>query len=1232
MIRKQPLSLWFLFLCSVLLTVAPAVRAQQGSSSALNGTVTDTQGALIPGALVVATEAGTNSKTTTLTTGEGIYSFSALPPGSYKLTATHPGFGTVVLPDITLRVGQMLTLNVKLDVAQGTEKVVVTGDSDLLETSTSMLSNYVTSKELDTWPLPDTGGQRDDQGFIFNSLPGTTGNSFIGSIEGGQAFSNELYVDGVTLGTFDSAELHESEEAVEEFNLQVGAMGAQYNGGMTAVTNYSLHSGTNQLHGDIFEFLQNEDLNANSFANNQVGHNRPKQRTNSFGGTVGGPVFIPKVYDGRNKTWFYVSEEHDLLDNLALAGTTTVPTTAELGGDLSGFLNPALTQDARSGQPALSAGGQPIVDALGRQVIFGQIYDPASQRLLTQGEVDPVTGLVAQSSGLVRTPFANNQIPTTSFDPVAAAYIKLPYPTDYNNSLVVNNVSTFTSTPTFTQNNFLVKIDQQITSAHKVEFMYMTDSRYRSNTNGGVWGQPGDSPLDPWHFQNNPGKIIRATEFWQISPRLLNRLGVGYNRFTNIYTTPFDRENWGSTLGIGNIENTGGFPTITYGGGSAPNGNPAAGSSSLGGTMDRLGDGANGGGLVGGSTVGIDQISMSFGAHQLTAGTEWRFYRENDLNVSSAPGYGFSNSQTDDGVGSTNYAGNAFASFLTGQVNNASSTVYRRNYEENRIDIGTFVQDDWKFSAKLTFNFGVRWEIMGGLSEANGQETSLNPFIPNTAAGNLPGALQFASQMGKKGFERKDWGLILPRIGFAYALDAKTVVRGGFGINTQAPMGGPEFPPDYEEPPSTLGYSGSIQITQTTNPQPYSDMAVAALSAAYPSYAGTLPNYSPTQANGEGPPAYIRPDGSKATYTENYNFGIQRDLGDKTIAEVNYVGNTAKRIYAYGLDQLNQLPISDLATYGDALLDPLTLHPTIPVPYTGFSTNNSVQQALAPFPQYPGGSIFQYDDQEDHGWSRYDSLQTTLTRHVGSGFNILAAFTWAKIMTDTNSNCNSGTCGPVQDVNNPKLEKAVALGLNIAKQAKITTFYNLPFGPGRLVPLHGPVNWIAGGWTVSANLIYQSGLPLALSDSGVSNGIFSNTRPNYTGVGPLKLNKPGKIDEVDNTGPQYLNPAAFTHVTTSCSTVAAGATCNNVALTTGNVPSALGTVFAPGLASENASLQKNFGFGGLRNLQIRTDVFNLFNRSGRGAPVTDINSPSFGQILTNQYTSRIVQVSGKFHF
>jgi Carboxypeptidase regulatory-like domain len=1218
----------FLVTCIAVLSAANG-HAQQGSSSALNGTVTDNQGAVVQGATVVATNTETGVVTSTVTTGVGDYSFSALSPGNYTVTATHNGFNQAVTNDLVLRVGQLLTNDIKLQIGQTSEKVVVSGDSDLLETSTAQLSHYVTSKELDSWPLPDTGGQRDDQQFIFSSLPGTTGASFVGSIDGGMVFSNELYIDGISLGTFDSAELHESEEAIAEFNLQVGAMGAQYNGGGTAVTNYSLHSGTNAVHGTLFEFLQNEDLNANTFDNKQLGLPRPKQRTNSFGGTVGGPVFIPKLYDGRNKTFFYVSEEHDIVNNLAISGTTTVPTVAERSGDLSGFLNPALTQDPRSGQPALSSAGSPIVDALGRPVTFGQVFNPATQRILQQGQRDPLTGLTAISSGLVREPFPANQIPASDFDPVAAAYLKLTYPTDYSNNLVVNNVPTTVTSPTFTQNNFLVKIDHQASRAHKVSFLYMTDSRYRSNTNGGTWAAPGTSPLDPWHFQNNPGKIIRATEYWEISPKILNRLGIGYNRFTNIYTTPFYTQNWGSILGIANTAPVG-FPTITYGGGTSPTGTPGTGLPSLGGTTDRLGDPSSGAGLVDSSVIGIDQISISFGSHQFTAGVEGRFYRENDLNISSAGAYGMGNAQTDDGVATTSYAGNSFASFLLGQVNNTSRTIYPTNFEFNRTDFGTFVQDDWKLSPRLTVNLGLRWEIMGGITEANGQMTTMNPFVANSGAGGLPGALQFAKQLGKKGFERTDWGLILPRFGFAYSATPNTVVRGGFGVNTQAPEGGPEFNPQYEIPPPTLGFSGSIQLNQTTNPQPYADMAVAQLSSPYPSYKGTLPNFDPTQANGEAPPNYMRPDGSKATYVENYNLGIQQSMGHKTIAEINYVGNIGKRIYAYGLDQLNQLPVSDLAKFGNALLDPLSLHPEIPIPYAGFSTNNSVQQALAPFPQYAGGTIYQYD-YNDPGWSRYDSLQATITRHMSNGFNVLAAYTWAKTMTNTNSNCNSGNCGAVQDVNNNKLERAVALNIHIPQQFKFTSFYNLPIGAGQRFALHGLADWVAGGWTVSGNLIYQSGLPISIMDSGVNNGIFALNRPNYTGQ-PVKLNHSGQINVANNTGPLYLNPAAFTHVTTSCDLVPAGATCNNVALTTGNVPSALGNISSPGLASENASLQKNFSFRETRKIQFRADAFNLFNRSGRGAPVTDINNPSFGQILNNQYSPRIVQISGHINF
>ena len=885
-----------------------------------------------------------------------------------------------------------------------------------------------------------------------------------------------------------------------------------------------------------------------------------------------------------------------------------MPTQAMLGGDFSAFLNPAATLNAKSGQPA-------GVDALGRPVVFGQIYDPNTTRLVKAGAVDPVTGQQAVDTGLVREPFANNAIPAPRFDPVAAAYLKLQFPTNFSNAQIINNIPSYKLQPTFDQNLLAIKLDQVVTSKQKASFFFTTISRKRSNSGYGTWAIPGVSPLDTWHYQNNPGKIIRANHYWTLSPHLLNHLGVGYQRFTNIYTTPFSDKNWGSTLGLQNIVPMA-FPTVTFTGGQP----------SLGDSTNRFGDGSNGGGSIDQNVIGLDQVFISRGAHQIQVGTEWRFYRENDLNITTPPTFQFANAQTDDGQTTAKFAGNAVASFLLGQVNSTSSSLYVGNFEFNRREVGTYVQDDWKVTPNLSLNLGLRWEVMGGITEPHGYMTTFNPGLANPGAGNLPGALQFASQLKKKGFEDTQWSIFLPRVGITYAVSPKMVWRAGFGINTQSPEGGPSF--QFTGVPSSLGYSGTIQINHTTNPQPYPDIAVASLSSPYPSYSGVLPNYDSTQANGQTAPAYIRPDGARVMYVENYNTGFQYDLGHQTIAEVNYVGNTGKRLYAFGTDQLNQLPIGDLAAYGDALLDPLSQHPEIPVPYPGFSTDNQVNQALAPFPQYAGGGISQYDSHL--GWSRYDSLQATITRRVSKGFNLMAAYTWSKTMTNTNSNCNSGQCAAVQDVHNLRLEKAVAQGIHVPHQFKLTGFYDLPFGAGRAFALHGPAQWLAGGWTLSGNAIYESGDTLQITDSYVSNGIFGATRPNYTGEA-IQLNGSGRIDIANSDGPQYLNPAAFTHVATSPRNV--------VALTTGNVPSALGTVLGPGRASENASLQKSFGLGEGRSFQLRADAINLFNRAGRGNPVTDINDPNFGKIIVSgadsngdQYSSRIVQLSGRVTF
>jgi hypothetical protein len=384
------------------------VFAQQGSNGGLTGTVTDKSGAGISSAHVVATNLDTRVTYNAQATGAGVYNIPSIPPGSYDVSATRQAFNKAIVKNVTCHVGELLTVNLTLDVATASDTVTVSSDAQLMETGSVQINNI---SAVGTSP----GGERDISQYIYNNLPGTTGISFTGSINGGQTKTNEIYYEGLPLGTMDTGEEGASVDAVREMSVQTGVMNAQYNGGGTAVTNVALKSGTNDFHGSLVSILQNEDLNANSYASIQAGKPRAEDRYTLYSGSVGGPVRFPKLYNGKDKTFFFFNFERDQIADLGYGGpNVTMPTPPMMQGDFSAWLNPALTQNSKSGTVATK-------DILGRPVTFGQIYSPATTRVLTAGQPDPVTGLTAASSGLVREPFPDNQIPTSLFDPVAAA-------------------------------------------------------------------------------------------------------------------------------------------------------------------------------------------------------------------------------------------------------------------------------------------------------------------------------------------------------------------------------------------------------------------------------------------------------------------------------------------------------------------------------------------------------------------------------------------------------------------------------------------------------------------------------------------------------------------------------------------------------------------------------------------------------------------------------------------
>ncbi len=761
MLGRRALKLLFAAVLPISLALA-----QQGSRGSLTGTVTDPSGAAVPGVEVTAKNVATNVESKAVTTSTGVYRITGIQPGSYTISTLKSGFDSAQIPPLQVHVAELVTVNIPLQVGKSSQSVTVNAEAPLIDSSTSQLNHYVTPKELEDWPVPVTGdGERQLQDFVFKSLPGTTGETFIGSINGGQNFANEVVIDGISLGTFDTAELGPSMDAVGEFNLQTGAMGAQYGGGGTAVTNFSIKSGTNKLQGTVYTYIQNEALDANSFDNNAYGTPRPKQRLQTYGGTIGGPVFIPKVYDGRNKTFFFVSDEQTHKRNFIYSGFTTLPTPDMMKGDFSKWLNPAYTQDSRSGQPAMTPDGTPVVDDLGRPVIFGQVYNPNTARTVTAGQIDPATGLTAVKTGLVRDPFAGNVIPTSQFDPVALNYLKLPYTgAKYINSAVVNNVAKYANNqPVFDQNLFTMKIDEVFNSNQRMSAYYTQVGRDRSNSGNATWSAPGSNPLDTWDNQHNPGAIARISEDWTISAQMLNHVGYGYNRFTNEYTTPFSSQDWAKTLGIQNTA-TSAFPTISF-----------SGAGSLGGGVDPIGNGSNGAGNITQSNIFQEQFTLVHGAHTLQMGTEFRFYNENDVNVSGVGSFAFSNIQTDDGFTSANYAGNSYASFLLGQGNTTGRSIALTNAGFRRHMAGTFLQDDWKVNPHLTLNLGLRWEVMGGIYEVANRMTRFDPGKPNPGADGLLGALDFASQDGIQSWENTDWKLFSPRLGFAWSPNQKFV-------------------------------------------------------------------------------------------------------------------------------------------------------------------------------------------------------------------------------------------------------------------------------------------------------------------------------------------------------------------------------------------------------------------------------------------------------------------------
>ena len=1172
--------LYFQIAC---LAMSAASLSAQGERGTLNGTITDPNNAAVPGAAVAVRNIGTNIEFKAITTDAGVYRMPYLPAGNYRISATAKGFRTSVAEQVDLAVAQTLTVDLKLELGQVTEQVTVSSEAPLIETGTAEIGRYVTEKEFDTWPIAVGDGRRQIQSFIFRSLPGTTGGEFQGSINGGQQYSHEILIEGMALGRFDlqggsNNEFSPSAESVSEFKLQTGTIGAQYGGGQTAVANFAVKSGTNQVHGSLYDYLQNDVLRANSFTNNALNRKRPPYKLNNYGAAIGGPVYIPKLYNGKNRTFFFTNYERTRVRDFNSNSFGTLPTVDMKRGDFSRLFDPAYTGNNASGTNVGT-------DAAGRAVRYGQIYDPRSTRTV--------------GTGPVRDPFPNNIIPASQFSNVARKIVNDVGIDDPALGTLFNNTPVLSSgQPVFNEHMFSAKVDHNLSTNHRLAGFFNMNHRRRVNSPAGRWGLPPGRPTSVYQDQYTPGRMGRTAWDWTVSSSMINHMALGYNRFGNLNESAFVDQDWASKIGLLNTAPTT-FPALTF-----------TGSAILGGGIgasNRLGS-ENRGGSYNGSTIFQDDFTLVRGRHNFKMGLEARFYYYNFRNKSGTGTFNFQSVQTQQPGFNAN-TGHAFASFLLGAVNNTSRAVSPTNPGFRTHTPAFYFSDDWKVNQKLTLNLGLRWEVIGGIYEVAGRMVNMDPSLANPSVGNFPGSLVWAEDLGKKSFQNTNYKQLSPRLGFAYAFSPKLVVRGGYGINNMAPV--TNF-----STPSTLGYNGTISLTpantQLANPQD----PVLYLDQPYPSLAIALPNKNPAQGNGLGQ-TFINPNATKLGYMQNYNLGFQYQMPQNFVLEMSYIANKGTNLVSGGLDALNQVPVSALSL-GDALLQPRASNTGLAaLPYTGFT--GTVGQALRRFPQYQG--VGQY--LSNFGLSNYNSLQVSATRHFTKGFSMLAAYTFSKAITDVINQVDGGIAA--QDVYNRRLERSVA-EFNFPQYFKLTWIAELPFGRGRRFDMGAVGNAIVGGWNVTGIHNYRSGGPLSISMGGFrTDAIFQgNLRPDsLTGAEPVLNTGSLNVLTPANGTIQYLNPAAFRAVPL---------TPNGVPTRLGTAPRLLPNVRGYHFFGEDFGIEKRFEFGEKRAVEFRADAFNAFNRAGRGSPVTDVTSPLFGRITGPQQGPRNVQLSLRLDF
>ncbi len=1173
----------YLALLALLLAAVSSSAVAQTVNGAFHGVIADSSGSVIPGAKVVLKNL-TNQQVRQATTNEvGFYTITQLPPGHYSVTVSKAGFTTAYQSDVQLLVNQDLEANYSLAVGQLNQQVEVRVAPPMLKTSDSTLGQVVGSQQVVDLPLngrqftqlilltpgaaPKESGQQ--AGF---TIP-IGGGGISPSVNGQRGQENNFTLDGVLNNAIftNTWAISPPPDAIQEFNVQSHITNGEFSISSGANVNVVTKSGGNQFHGDAWEFLRNDAFDAANFFDNFANQTKPPFRMNQYGGTIGGPVMLPG-YDGRKKKTYFFGYWEGFRSTQGFTLFNNVPTANELNGDFSDLL---------TNTQATGSNGAPLYDPLGRPIMNGQIYNPYSTRQVTAGQVDPVTGLIAQSSGFVRDPFAGNIVPSGMLNPQVLAYIHAFYPLP-NYGPGGNSFPNYAidSNQVITSNQYGVKVDHTFSNNDTLYGNFYYFQPLETSPNSLLLGSG---------ITQNEARVVAVGYTHLFSPTLLGTFHYGYN------WTDFGSTNQPGGTALLAATGTTGFEPVR-------DGIPEVPQISLAPRLGGTGQFAIPLGPIQSHELSADIQKIS-GSNTISAGL--MLYRIHSFDDGWGSSIGFDQFPSSALFGSNSNAastGDGLASALLNLPSSLFGFVGNTAANDTTLWQGYYIQDKWQASKKLSVQIGMRYDYVAPPTYKNNQVAGWNPncpaagnsltaaqqaqviqscylipepFVqPPTAANPNPPSWPFAN-VRKSYFDPKYNGWE-PRFGFAYGLGPKTVLRGGFAV--------------FDDHNNTL-------VQESQDPRiawPFgAGISEGGLNRGVPStFFNNLPPASSflPPANSNPNIAFAAAPNLDIPYSMEYNFGIEQQVTPNTTATINYVGSESRHLF---IQPMYNAPLP-------SQMGPGPVAPRTPFPFLG---------------QFP------YDT--NSGVSNYNALEAKLEKRFADGLTFLASYTYSKC-NDIQSEGQSGS------IENPYNWSASygPCDFNIPQLLSFSYTYQLPVGQGKhfVSSPSRALDALVGGWQISGITTAESGSPFTVTVPFDNANINPSSETQRGNVVPNASLLPSGFQQ---SVFQWYNPAAFA--------VPAPYTYGNAGRNSMRGPSYLDfdfALFKTFQLSESMALQfRAETFNIFNNVNLSPPgggASGGFSTLG-GASTTAVGAPGFMQIFSAA-AAREVQFSLKFLF